>query len=189
LGSSKSSVSYSYIIFIAIGSFALAIIFSIISELFVRKLDNIALSFIILLVIIFIGILLDIFGTAVTAAQEKPFHAMAAKRVLGAKQGIYLVRNADRVANIANDVVGDIAGTVSGALGISIVARLVLANPSLDIMVLNILITASIAALTISGKALGKKLALIYANEIIFFAAKTYAKFQKMLGIDPYRKL
>ncbi|MCL0043818.1 hypothetical protein M1M96_01885, partial [Peptococcaceae bacterium] len=67
-----------------------------------RKLDNIALSFIVLIIIIFVGIVFDTFGTAATAAREKPFHAMAAKKVLGAKQSIYLVRNADRVANIAN---------------------------------------------------------------------------------------
>ena len=188
MGSSKSGVSYSYIFFIAIGSLSLAVIFSVISELFVRKLDNIALSFIVLIIIIFVGIVFDTFGTAATAAREKPFHAMAVKRVLGAKQSIYLVRNADRVANIANDVIGDIAGTVSGALGISIVVQLAMYNHGVDTMVLSIILTSSIASLTITGKALGKKFALVYANEIIFFVAQKIAMLEKAIGLDPFRR-
>ncbi|MBM7855498.1 Mg2+/Co2+ transporter CorB [Desulfohalotomaculum tongense] len=188
MGHNKSSVSGSYILLVGIGSFSLAVIFAIISELFVRKLDNIALSFIILLVIIFIGIISDTLGTAVTAAQETPFHAMAAKRVMGAQQGVYLIRNADRVANIANDVIGDIAGTVSGALGISIVARLIMLNPGWDAFILNILITSSVASITVSGKALGKKFALSRPNNIIFFVGKNMARLEKLLGQDPFRK-
>lgn len=38
------------------------------------------LSFAVLLVIILIGILFDIIGVSVTAAEEKPFHSMAAKK-------------------------------------------------------------------------------------------------------------
>ncbi|MBO8137286.1 MAG: hypothetical protein H0Z40_04020 [Desulfotomaculum sp.] len=184
----KSSVSIFYVLIIGIGSFTLAVIFSIISELFIRELESIALSFIILLVIIFIGITFDVLGTAVTAAQEAPFHAMAANRVLGAQQSVYLIRNADRVANIANDVIGDIAGTVSGALGISIVARLIIIKPQWDVFILNILITASIAAMTVAGKALGKKFALRYCHNIIFFVGKNIAWIQKLMGKDPFRK-
>ncbi|MTI79962.1 MAG: hypothetical protein FH758_03595 [Firmicutes bacterium] len=188
MGNNKSSVSSSYVVLIGIGSFSLAVIFSIISEMLVRNLNSIALSFIILLVIIWIGITFDTLGTAVTAAQETPFHAMAAKRVLGAQQGVFLIRNADRVANIANDVIGDIAGTVSGALGISIVARLIMINPGWDNFMLNILITSSVASMTVSGKALGKKIALRYSNEIIFFVAKYFARVLKIFGVDPFRK-
>jgi Mg2+/Co2+ transporter CorB len=188
LGNNKSSVSYSYISLIAIGSFSLAITFSIISELLVRNLNNLALTFIILLVIIFTGVIFDMLGTAVTAANESPFHAKAAKRVLGAQQGIMLIRNADRVANISNDVIGDIAGTVSGALGISIVARIALQNKSWDAFILNILITACVASLTITGKALGKKFALDNCDKIIFFVGKLIAHVEKTIGRDPFRK-
>lgn len=186
---SKSSVSASYIALIAVGSFLLAIVFVIISELLVRELDSIALSFVVLLIIISIGIVFDTFGTAAAAAHEIPFHAMAAKRVLGAHQAVYLVRNADRVANIANDVVGDIAGTVSGALGISIIAQIALYDQGLDTFVLSIVVVASAASLTISGKALGKKIALTHANGIIFFAAKNMARLEKLVGRDPFRKI
>ncbi|MEG6615909.1 hypothetical protein V6C27_05635 [Peptococcaceae bacterium 1198_IL3148] len=188
LGNNKSSVSLTYISLIAVGSFSLAIAFSIISELLVRNLDNLALTFIMLLIIIFTGVIFDMLGTAVTAANESPLHAKATKRVLGAQQGIVLVRNADRVANISNDVIGDIAGTVSGALGISIVARVALQYPGMDALVLNILITACVAALTITGKALGKKFALDNCDKIIFFVGKLMAHVEKIIGCDPYRK-
>lgn len=184
----KSSVSSSYVVLIGISAFSLAVFFTLISELLVRGLNSIALSFVILLVIIFIGVLFDTLGTAVTAAYETPFHAMASNRVLGAQQGVMLLRNADRVANIANDVIGDIAGTVSGALGISIVARIVMENPGMDTFILNVLITASVASMTISGKALGKRFALKHANSIIFFVGKTIARMEKLMGRDPFRK-
>lgn len=40
----------------------------------------ITISFVLLLVIILLGILFDIIGIAATAADEVPFHAMAAKK-------------------------------------------------------------------------------------------------------------
>ena len=189
MGNNKSGGSGKYLLFIATGSFSLAIFFSVISELLVRQLESIALSFIILLGIILIGIVSDVLGTAVAAAQEAPFHAKSTKRVLGAQQGVMLIRNADKVANIANDVIGDIAGTVSGALGISIIARILILYPNMEHFVLSILITATIAALTITGKAIGKRFALTNANSIIFFAGKVIANMEKITGRDPYRKI
>lgn len=188
MGNNKSSVSTTYVLLVAVGSFSLAVIFSIISELMIRNLTNLAYTFIILLAIIIMGVAFDILGTAVTAANEAPFHAKAAKRVLGAQQSIVLLRNADRVANICNDVIGDIAGTVSGALGISIVTRIALQNPDWDTMFLNILITASVASLTVSSKALGKRFALSKSNNIIFFVGKAMANVERITGRDPYRK-
>ena len=68
----------------------------------------------ILLLFIALGILFDIIGVAVTAANPKPFNSMAAHRVKGAKEALYLIRNAEKVASFCNDVVGDICGIVSG---------------------------------------------------------------------------
>ena len=121
-------------------------------------------------------------------AQEAPFHAKAAKRVRGAKEGVFLLRNADKVANICNDVIGDIVGTVSGALGISIVVKIVKSNPGLDAFWANIVMTALIASITISGKALGKVLALTRANDVIFFVGKILAYWEKLIGKKPVRK-
>ena len=66
----------------------------------------------ILLLFIALGIMFDIIGVAVTAANPKPFNSMAAHRVKGAKEALYLIRNAEKVASFCNDVVGAICGIV-----------------------------------------------------------------------------
>ena len=82
------------------------------------------LALLILALFIGLGILFDIIGVAVTAADPRPFHSMAAHKEKGAKEALKLLRNADRVSSVCNDVVGDICGIVSGATGAVIVARL-----------------------------------------------------------------
>ncbi|MCL5779966.1 MAG: hypothetical protein M1119_03310 [Firmicutes bacterium] len=182
MGNHKSNVSSRYLLLVSIGSFLLAVIFSLLSETMTRIVQSVLISLSGLLTIILIGIFADIIGTAVTAAQEAPFHAIAAKRVRGAKEGVFLLRNAGKVANICNDVIGDIVGTVSGALGISIVVKIVSNNPGTDAFWANIIMTALIASLTISGKALGKTLALSRANDVIFLVGKVLAYWEKLTG-------
>ena len=184
----KSNVSSRYLLLVSIGSFLLAVIFSLLSETMTRIVQSVLISLSGLLTIILIGIFADIIGTAVTAAQEAPFHAKAAKRVRGAKEGVFLLRNAGKVANICNDVIGDIVGTVSGALGISIVVKIVSNNPGTDAFWANIIMTALIASLTISGKALGKTLALSRANDVIFLVGKVLAYWEKLTGINLGKK-
>ena len=70
--------------------------------------SGMAVAFMILLAIVLLGIVFDIIGVAVTSADEKPFHSMAARKIPGAQEAIRLLRNAERVSSICNDVVGDI---------------------------------------------------------------------------------
>ena len=83
------------------------------------------LKFLVLLVIIFVGIIFDIVGVAVTSADEKPFHSMAARKVPGAQECIMLLRNASRVSSICNDVIGDICGVISGSASAAIAAVII----------------------------------------------------------------
>ncbi|WP_449240734.1 hypothetical protein [Desulfoscipio gibsoniae] len=122
------------------------------------------------------------------AADEAPFHAKASKKVVGAREGVFLIRNADRVANIANDVIGDIAGTVSGALGIALALQIMTLREDLNRFVLNMMITALIAAFTVGGKAYGKKIALSNSNGVIFFAGRIIAAFSSITGIGLVKK-
>lgn len=73
------------------------------------------LSFVILICIVLTGILFDIIGVAVTAADEVPFHAMASRKVPEAEDALRLIRNAGRVSSFCNDVIGDICGVISGS--------------------------------------------------------------------------
>lgn len=188
MGTNKSTVSGRYIFLVGISSFVIAIVFTLFAEFFASKLNNLILSFVFLLLIILINILADIVGTAVTAASHAPFNAQAAKRVAGAYQGLLLIKNADRVANIANDIVGDITTTVSGALGISIVVQIMRAGQQFDQFWLNVLLTALISVLIVTGKAAGKKISLSHPDEIIFYVGLVLAKIESSTGYSPFSK-
>ena len=188
MGSNKSTVSGRYIALVGIGSFLLAIIFTFFSEFFTSRLNSIILSIVFLLFIVLINIAADIVGTAVTAASHVPFNAKAAKRIRGAPHGLQLIRNADRVANLTNDMMSDITTTVGGALGISIVVQVIKLEPDLSQFWLNILITAFIAAVIVSGKAYSKKIALSHPDDVIFFVGRFLARVEELTGYSPFRK-
>ena len=129
-------------------------------------------AFIILLVIIFIGIIFDVIGVAVTSADEKPFHSMAARKVPGAQEAIRLLRNAERVSSICNDVVGDICGVVSGSASATIAVQ-VLNNFELSIeSMIPLIMSALVAGLTVGGKAIGKTFAVHSCTKIVHGVGK-----------------
>jgi len=188
LGNNKSTVSGRYIVFVGIGSFFLAVIFSFLSETFASRLNSVILSSIFLGLIILINMLADVVGTAVTAASHIPFNAKSSKRVRGAPHGLQLIRNADKVANLTNDVIGDITTTVGGALGISIVVQIMTMGPVISQFWLNVLITAFIAAVIVSSKAAAKKIALSHPDDVIFWVGRVLARVEDATGYRPFRK-
>lgn len=113
----------------------------------------------ILTLFISLGIVFDILGVAVTAADEKPFHSMAAHREKGAREALSLLKNASHVSSVCNDVVGDICGIVSGTTAAVIVVQLQRALSTRTVL-LSVGVTALISGLTIGGKALGKTFAI-----------------------------
>jgi hypothetical protein len=173
---------YRWAISITIWTFLLAALISLASQLLTGLIESIAVSIVILLIIILIGIFGDIIGIAATAAEEKPFHAKAAKKVLGAKEAIFFVRNADMVSNFSNDVIGDISGIVSGTLGALIVFQIRDRYLAMNTATLSILLTAVIASLTVGGKALGKTLAISRSTEIILLVSSVIKRLKKVIG-------
>lgn len=135
-------------------------------------------SLMLLIVIIVVGVLFDLVGTAVAATKEAPLHAMAGNKVPGAKQAIWLARNADRVASFCNDVVGDVCGTLAGAAAATIAFRL-----SLTSEILKLLIAAMSAALTVSLKRAEKSLAIDKGTEIIYLVGKFIFYFESFTGM------
>lgn len=130
------------------------------------------LKFTILLVIIFIGIIFDIVGVAVTSADEKPFHSMAARKVSGAQEAITLLRNAERVSSICNDVIGDICGVISGSASAAIAAIVIRDFSGSIQQVVMLGMSALVAGLTVGGKAVGKTYAIRSCTSIVTFAGK-----------------
>ncbi|NYE58699.1 hypothetical protein [Carboxydothermus ferrireducens] len=170
------------VIKIASLTFGLALIFTVLSEYFIARTQSIFFATFFLVVIILLNIVFDIVGTAVAAAEEAPFHAMASKKIRGAKESYLLVRNADKVANFCNDVIGDIAGTISGALGISLALQIGRYFPG-HLALINILITSFIAAVIVAGKALGKKIAIEKAEKVIALAGITIYHLEKTMKV------
>jgi len=139
---------------------------SLLSDLIMSG-SSMPVAFLILLVIIFVGIIFDIIGMAVASADEKPFHSMASRKVPGAQEAIRLLRNAERVSSICNDVVGDICGVVSGSASATIAAQ-ILANFDFSWpQVVSLLMSALAAGLTVGGKAIGKGFAVSSSTKIV----------------------
>ncbi len=129
-------------------------------------------AFAVLLAIIAIGIFFDLLGVAVTAAEEKPFHSMASRKVPAGAEGIWLLRNAGKVSSICNDVVGDICGVISGAAAAVVALEAWMSMQSLSQRLVQLLLSALVAALTILGKAFCKQIALENSTAIVHGAAK-----------------
>ncbi len=134
--------------------------------------STLPVAFLILLAIILVGIVFDIIGMAVASADEKPFHSMAARKVPGAQESIRLLRNAERVSSICNDVVGDICGVVSGSASATIAAQ-VLSNFDFSWpQIISLLMSALAAGLTVGGKAIGKTFAVNSCTQIVHMVGK-----------------
>lgn len=132
---------------------------------------GLVVAVVIVVAFIALGIVFDIIGVAVTAADAKPFHSMATHREKGAKEALMLLRSASRVSSVCNDVVGDICGIVSGSTAAVIVTRLQTALDMRSVLV-SVAITALISGLTIGGKALGKTFAIQSSTQVVYWAGR-----------------
>ena len=144
---------------------------SLISEE-IMATSGMGVAFVILLAIVLVGILFDIVGVAVTSADEKPFHSMAARKVPGARQAISLLRNAERVSSICNDVVGDICGVVSGSASATIAAQILSHFEFGWPQIVSLSMSALVAGLTVGGKAIGKTFAMNSCTDIIYLVGQ-----------------
>lgn len=162
---------------IAVITFVLAALFSIASNAILNGVSWITGMFVVLVIVI-IGIVFDMLGIASTAADEAPFHSMAANKVYGARHSVKIIRNADKFASFCNDVIGDISGIISGTASAIVILQLTAnfqANRSTLLeYVISVIFTSFVAALTVGGKALGKTFAIRHSTNIIIQAGKFF---------------
>jgi len=144
---------------------------SLISDV-IMEASTILVAFTILLAIVLIGIIFDIIGVAVTSADEKPFHSMAARKVPGAQDAIRLLRKAEKVSSICNDVVGDICGVVSGSASATIAAQMLALREFSWPQAVSLVLSALVAGLTVGGKAIGKTFAINSCTTIVHTVGK-----------------
>ena len=146
-------------------------VISLLSD-YIMSVSGIVVAFLILMTIILVGIIFDIVGVAVASADEKPFHSMAARKVPGAQNSIKLLRNAERVSSICNDVVGDICGVVSGSASATIAAQVLNHMDFGWPQLVSLVMSALVAGLTVGGKAIGKTFAMNSCTKIIAFVGR-----------------
>ncbi len=170
-----------WVIVISLWTFLLAVILGFIAHYLLNAIQSIVVSFLILLIVITLGIVFDLIGTAAAAADIAPLNAKAARKVVGAKRGVYLIKHAEQVANFCNDVAGDISGIISGTLAAIIVFKLILTIPyDQSEFYMSILLTAFVAAITVGGKAWGKVIAINHSTEVILMSGLLITRLENL---------
>jgi hypothetical protein len=183
----KIKHSLNWTLAIAVITLVLAALFSIVST-FILSGVTWGVGMLIVIVIVLVGVIFDTIGVAATAAEEAPFHAMAAERVPGAKEAVLITRNADKFANLCNDVIGDIAGIISGTASAFVVIQFAQQigqgdNSGYQFWI-SVIFTSIVASLTVGGKSLGKTIALQYATAIIFHVGRLFYLLEVKLKIN-----
>lgn len=168
---------------IALGTFIVSILIFIASELLLQSVAFL-LGLFLLIIIIFIGILFDIIGVAAAASEESALNAKAATKIYGAREAVYLTKNADKVSSFCNDVIGDISGTISGGIGAALVYQLISSYPDLNKLFISSLMAGMVAALTVGGKAIAKSFAINKSNDILFGVGKFLKSAEDLLGVN-----
>lgn len=166
-------------------SFGLSVVMSFVTSMFVES-AGLLVALLSLIVLVTLGIVTDIIGMAVTSAAEQPFIAMASKRIYGAKKALLLIRNAERVSSVLNDVVGDIVGIIAGSAGSVIAVYLV--SKGLKSALASVLVTAFTSAFMIGGKAYGKGVAIDNSEKIVLFVGRIMTFFDAKKGRNSKKK-
>lgn len=169
-----------YALLVSIGTFFTAAFINLSSQSILNRITQLYIAIVLLLVVIFIGIIFDVIGVAVAVADEAPFHARASRRLPGAKEALKLIRNADRVSNFCNDVIGDICGTLSGGIGASIVFNFFALSAESGASFPDIVVAGIVAAITVGGKAFGKSFAVRCSDGIMWKVGKVVAITKKL---------
>lgn len=169
--SNNSITKWTWVIKIFLVTLVLASLLSLASEAALRNF-SLPLAFLALAFFVLLGILFDTIGVAVATADLTPFVAMSSKRVKGAKEGLFLLKRAEIVANICNDVIGDICGIISGAAGGIIVITIISKSKNASELFISVILSAFIAGFTVAGKAFGKIVAMKDNKEIVLFVGK-----------------
>jgi len=165
----KSKSNTKWVIFVMVITFILSIVFAYISNTAIVKL-NLIPAIIVLAAVVLFGIMFDLIGVSVTIADEEDFHAQATKRLRGSKTAIKMIKNSARVSNFCADVVGDICGVLSGAISALIALKLT-QYYGMDSS-LQFIISALVASITVSGKAMTKEFAKRNSTKIITIVSK-----------------
>ncbi len=150
-------------------TFFLSLAFSFVSNV-ISSNANLCVMILITILVIAIGIIFDMIGTASLTSNEATFHAKSSKKIKGAKESLKIIKNSVKVASICNDVIGDICGIISGGMGAMV--ALSLSNVIGNKVLASILVSSIISSLTVGGKAICKTIAIKKCDDIVFIVGK-----------------
>ncbi len=173
----KKMVEWKWIATITTLAFVISFVFSAISEALIPNI-NLFFSSLLVLVVISIGVIFDMIGIATTSSDVKTFNSMATKKVQGAELAIKFIKQADKVSSFCNDVIGDICSIISGSGGAAI-SIIIALRYGWNVFLVTLIVTATIAGLTIGGKAAGKSFAVNKSDLILYEFAKILSYFYK----------
>ncbi len=173
----KKMIDWKWIITISVIAFFISLAFSFFGEVIIPNV-HLVFSILILILFIFLGIMFDVIGVAVTVADQSTFNSMAAKKIKGASLAVRLIKNSNKASSFMNDVIGDICGVISGSTGLSI-AIIINSRFNLNLLVTTLVITALVSTLTIGGKAIGKTIAISKCDKILFGFVRILSTFYK----------
>ncbi len=162
-------------------SFSISLILSALTSDQILDLIPVFASALILIAVIALGIVFDIIGLAIATADIKPFNSMAARKLKTGQKAVWLINNAEKASSFCNDIIGDIAGIISGATGAAIAANLFASDrfSTETAFFLTLALTSLIAAVTVGGKAIGKSFAINHSTDIVLFSAKILCGFRR----------
>ena len=171
-------------------TFVLSFFLGVFADVLSKNL-NFVPALLVLVFIIMVGIIADMAGIAIATADEKTLNAMAARKMKGAKEALSLLKNAEKATSIFNDVIGDIAGIISGATGATIGVYVIgmlgdiltSGNAQIGELITLSILSAVIASLTVGGKAVGKKYAIKNAEKIVYLVGKISHTVQRLTNV------
>lgn len=157
----------------------MSLLFGFVSEMFISS-AGLLVAVIIICIFIFLSVLFDMIGIAAASADVEVFEEWECLGVKGAKRGVQLCNNCEKLCSFCADVVGDICSTLCGAGGATIVS-LVTKNikQSGYIILISITTSALIAGLTVLFKAIMKERAMKKSNKILLKLSKFIDFFEK----------
>lgn len=151
-------------------TFFLSIAFSFLSNAITTN-ANVFVMIIITFVVIGIGIIFDMIGTASLTSNEATFHAKSSRKIKGAKESLSLIKNSVKVSSVCNDVIGDVCGIISGGMG-AMIALNISNIFNGNIIMSSIIVSSLISSLTVGGKAIFKRVAIKKCDDIVFLVGK-----------------
>lgn len=162
----KKLVDFKWIYKIIFITFGISLFMSFVSGITLPSVPTIV-GILVVLLFILIGVIFDMIGVSVTASNLSVFNSMSSRKVKGAKLAVRFKKNADKVSSFCNDVIGDICGVVSGSCCITIATNI--SNTfNINYLLCSLLVTATVSAMTIGGKAIGKNIAINKSDIILY---------------------